>query len=173
MPLGADYPGQDCSIARSLEVVGERWTLLILRDAFHGLTRFDEFQRSLGVASNILSVRLNKLVDLGILQTDDTDAVGRRRGYHLTEKGAALNGVLIEMMQWGDRFEPSSSGPTTIMVHDECGRAVSAEHRCSCCGGIIAPENTHLAPAPQLRGPDGRPLSRTLPQLAAWGPASE
>ena len=101
--LKRTYEGQNCSIARALELVGERWTLLIVRDAFLGLRRFDEFQESLGVARNVLSDRLTRLVDEGILERTAYSERPPRFEYQLTQKGRELAVPLIALMQWGDR----------------------------------------------------------------------
>jgi DNA-binding HxlR family transcriptional regulator len=102
--LKRDYEGQNCSIARALEVVGERWTLLIIRDAFLGLRRFDEFQQSLGVARNVLTDRLNRLVTEGILERVPYSERPARFEYRLTPKGRELNVALAGLRQWGDRY---------------------------------------------------------------------
>ena len=101
--LGRTYEGQNCSIARALEVVGERWTLLIIRDTFLGLSRFDQFQESLGVAPNVLSDRLNRLADEGILERHAYSERPPRSEYRLTKKGRELAVPLLALMQWGDR----------------------------------------------------------------------
>jgi DNA-binding HxlR family transcriptional regulator len=111
--LKRDYDGQNCSIARALEVVGERWTLLIVRDAFLGLRRFDEFQESLGIARNVLTDRLNRLVDEGILERVRYSERPERFEYHLTTKGRELNIALAGLRQWGDRY--LSEKPPRIM----------------------------------------------------------
>jgi DNA-binding HxlR family transcriptional regulator len=100
--LKRDYQGQECSIARALEIVGERWTLLIIRDAFLGLRRFDEFQESLGVARNVLTDRLNRLVEEGILERVRYSERPERYEYHLTKKGRQLDVALAGLRQWGD-----------------------------------------------------------------------
>ena len=102
--LKRDYEGQVCSVARALEVVGERWTLLIVRDAFLGRRRFDEFRESLGIASNVLTDRLNRLVDEGVLERVRYSERPERFEYQLTEQGKALRVALIALMQWGDRY---------------------------------------------------------------------
>jgi DNA-binding HxlR family transcriptional regulator len=102
--LKRDYDGQNCSIARALEVVGERWTLLIVRDAFLGLRRFDEFQESLGIARNVLTDRLNRLVEEGILERVRYSERPERFEYRLTGKGRELNIALSGLRQWGDRY---------------------------------------------------------------------
>jgi DNA-binding HxlR family transcriptional regulator len=102
--LNRDYKGQDCSIARALEVVGERWTLLIIRDGLLGLCRFDEFQESLGISRNILTDRLNKLVDEGIFERVPYGARSDRYDYRLTKKGLDLHVALVGLRQWGERY---------------------------------------------------------------------
>jgi DNA-binding HxlR family transcriptional regulator len=101
--LRRDYAGQNCSIARALEVVGERWTLLIIRDAFLGLRRFDQFQESLGIARNVLTDRLNRLVEEGILDRIRYSERPERYEYQLTDKGRELNIALTGLTQWGDK----------------------------------------------------------------------
>jgi DNA-binding HxlR family transcriptional regulator len=102
--LKRDYEGQNCSIARALEVVGERWTLLIVRDAFLGFRRFDEFQANLGIARNVLTDRLNRLVDEGILERVRYSEHPERYEYRLTQKGRDLNIALAGLRQWGDKY---------------------------------------------------------------------
>jgi DNA-binding HxlR family transcriptional regulator len=102
--LRRDYPGQNCSIARALEVVGERWTLLIVRDAFLGRRRFEEFQESLGIARNVLTERLNRLVEEGILERVRYSERPERYEYRLTDKGRELNIALAGLRQWGDKY---------------------------------------------------------------------
>src|SRR5215470_9491187 len=102
--LKRDYEGQNCSIARTLEVVGERWTLLIVRDVFLGLRRFDELQESLGIARNVLTDRLNRLVDEGILERVPYSERPARHEYRLTAKGLELNVALTALRQWGDKY---------------------------------------------------------------------
>jgi DNA-binding HxlR family transcriptional regulator len=102
--LKRDYEGQNCSVARALEVVGERWTLLIVRDAFLGLRRFDQFQESLGVARNVLTDRLNRLVEEGILERVRYSERPERYEYRLTRKGRELDLALTGLRQWGDKY---------------------------------------------------------------------
>jgi DNA-binding HxlR family transcriptional regulator len=102
--LKRDYEDQNCSIARALEIVGERWTLLIVRDAFLGLTRFDEFQQSLGIARNVLTDRLNRLVGEGILERTRYNERPPRHEYRLTSKGEDLRLALAGLRQWGDKY---------------------------------------------------------------------
>ena len=102
--LKRDYGGQNCSIARALEIVGERWTLLIVRDVFLGKHRFDQLQESLGIARNVLTARLNRLVEHGVLVKVLAEGSERRSEYRLTEKGEALYPALVALMQWGDKW---------------------------------------------------------------------
>ncbi len=102
--LRNDYEGQNCSIARALEIVGERWTLLIIRDAFLGLRRFDQFQENLGIARNVLTDRLNRLVEEGILDRVRYNERPERYEYRLTPKGRDLAVTLAGLRQWGDKY---------------------------------------------------------------------
>jgi DNA-binding HxlR family transcriptional regulator len=117
------YPTQTCSIARALEVVGERWTLLVLREATLGATRFDDFRRSLGIATNVLAARLAHLTDEGLLRRV---VDGARPEYRLTEKGRAIGPVLFHLLKWGDRYYPAPGGPPTLTRHVGCGGSVGA-----------------------------------------------
>lgn len=117
------FSGMNCSLAQTLDVVGERWTLLILRDAFFGARRFDEFQRSLGIARNILSDRLKSLVAEGILERVPPDAV--RGEYALTAKGIELQPVLIAMTHWGDKHKANPRGARITFVERETGAAIA------------------------------------------------
>ncbi len=146
--LQRDYPGQVCSIARSLEIVGERWTLLILRDAVLGLTRFEEFQDKLEIASNVLTSRLKLLCDEEVLErVADEDRPGRPK-YLLTDKGRELAPVLIALMKWGDRHYPTPGGPPRLTLHVGCGGTIGADLRCDRCGKPARPGEIELRPGP-------------------------
>jgi DNA-binding HxlR family transcriptional regulator len=121
--LNRDYDGQNCSIARALEVVGERWTLLIVRDAFLGVRRFEEFQESLGIARNVLTDRLNRLVDEEILERVPYSE--RRYEYRLTKKGRDLNIALAGLRQWGDKYI-SEKPPTVLRRKSDKKRVIAA-----------------------------------------------
>jgi DNA-binding HxlR family transcriptional regulator len=112
----AKVPDSSCSIARSLGVLGERWTFLILRDAFEGLTRFDEFRRSLGIASDVLSTRLATLVEYGVMAKVDYQEPGERRrhAYVLTDAGRELLPLVMGLQEWGDRHLPWAAGPSVL-----------------------------------------------------------
>jgi DNA-binding HxlR family transcriptional regulator len=149
--LQRDYPDQVCSIARSLEVIGERWTLLILRDALLGLTRFEEFQGSLGIASNVLTNRLRLLSDEQVLErVADPDRPGRAK-YVLTDKGRELGPALIVLMKWGDRHYPTPNGPPRLTLHAGCGGSIGPDLRCERCGKPAAPGELDLPLGPGAR----------------------
>src|SRR5436305_14073678 len=130
----ADFQAMPCSIARTLAVVGEPWTPLILLDTVFGITKFDEFQRELGVATNILTDRLTTLVEHGLLTREPYQHRPLRYRYELTEKGADLLPVLLALMRWGDRWTAGPAGPPVTMVHHGCGQATEATMTCSVCG---------------------------------------
>src|SRR3954453_1597441 len=148
--LQRDYPGQVCSIARALEVTGERWTLLILRDAVLGLTRFEEFQESLGIASNTRTSRLRLLCEEDVLErVPDPQRPGRPK-YVLTDKGRELGPALIVLLKWGDRHYPTPDGPPRLALHAACGGSVGPDLRFDRCGGGGPPRgiDLHAGPGP-------------------------
>ena len=112
-----DFPRDACSVASTLEAIGERWTMHVLREAFLGVRRFDDFQRNIGVARNILSDRLGKLVESGILRRERYNEHPPRYEYRLTRKGVDLYGILIELMKWGNRWSPNPEGPAVVLRH--------------------------------------------------------
>jgi DNA-binding HxlR family transcriptional regulator len=141
----------NCSIAKTLDVVGEWWTLLILRDAYRGIRRFDDLQASLGVARSVLTARLHKLTDEGILERHRYSDHPPRYEYRPTDKGRALFPVIAALMQWGDTWKPGPDGPPTILVHDTCGHAMHPILTCPHCRGDVTPANTHSEPGPGAR----------------------
>ena len=136
MPLGTDYAGQTCSLARTLEVVGERWTLLIVRDLFVGVRRFTDLQRHLDIPRAVLSSRLAALVSAGIVVPDP---------YRLTPAGEDLWPAVHALMQWGE-YHQSPGGPRRVFEHAECGSDLDADGRCVSCG--IAPRAGALVMRP-------------------------
>jgi DNA-binding HxlR family transcriptional regulator len=148
-----DYPDlshrfEGESVARALEIVGERWTLLILRDAVLGLTRFEEFQEKLGIASNVLTNRLKRLCDEGVLErVPDPQRPGRPK-YVVTDKGRELAPVLILLMKWGDRHYPTPNGPPRLTLHTGCGGNIGADFRCDRCGNQATPGQIELPLGP-------------------------
>jgi DNA-binding HxlR family transcriptional regulator len=147
--LQRDYPDQVCSIARSLEVIGERWTMLIVRDAvIDGMTRFEEFQDSLGIASNVLANRLKLLCDKGVLErVSDPTRPGRPK-YVPTQKGQELAPVLFALMKWGDRHYPTPNGPPRLTLHVGCGGNIGANWHCDRCGNQAGPGELELRLGP-------------------------
>ncbi|WP_033440489.1 winged helix-turn-helix transcriptional regulator [Saccharothrix sp. NRRL B-16314] len=131
--LRRTYDGQLCSVARTLEVVGERWTLLIVRDALMGITRFDGFLNSLPIARNVLSDRLNGLVDHGVMERVQYQDRPPRHEYLLTGKGRELMSVIVVLMEWGDRHLPLPPGPPAMAGHTGCEGTVRAELVCDSC----------------------------------------
>jgi DNA-binding HxlR family transcriptional regulator len=134
--LRADYTGQDCSIARALELIGERWTILILRDVFLGTHRFEELQRELGIARNVLQTRLERLVEEGILRRVQYQERPPRSEYRLTRKGTDLWPVLVALLKWGDRHA-SPEGPPVVIGHRGCGGQIDDRRRCVRCGADL------------------------------------
>jgi DNA-binding HxlR family transcriptional regulator len=144
--LGRTYETQDCSAARALEVVGERWSLMIIRHAiFRGVTRFGDFQRSLGLARNVLAARLDWFVEEGLMQRQP-DAAGS--GYHdyvLTEKGRQLQPVIVALTHWGDRWA-APGDPPVILRHTDCGGAVRQQTVCGDCGQRVVDDEVEADP---------------------------
>ena len=168
------FEDMTCSVAQCLDVVGEWWSLLIVRDAFLGVTRFDDFQARLGISRNILTQRLNHLVDSGVLKRVAYSEHPPRSEYRLTSKGRDLWHVITAMRQWGDQWA-APGGPPVETRHTACGHIVTAVPVCSHCGepldarsvtAVAGPgasegdfDRTRLGP-PAARGPDGAiPLS--------------
>jgi DNA-binding HxlR family transcriptional regulator len=140
MVLKKDYPSQYCSMASTLEIIGERWTILIVRDIFLGVRRFDDLQRSLGVARNILQGRLEHLVDQGIVFKAPYHEHPVRYEYRLTQKGLDLWPVLVALLQWGDRHAIAGERPM-IITHRGCGGELDDRRRCrACCADVTVTE---------------------------------
>jgi DNA-binding HxlR family transcriptional regulator len=138
--LGRTYDSQICSVAGSLELVGERWTLLIVRDAFMGARRFEDFQRRTGMARNVLTARLSRLVDEGIFDRVQYQEHPARYEYRLTEKGIDLWPVIVSLLQWGDRHIYPGRAPV-LLVHKHCGGAVDDHRICETCGAKLGPRD--------------------------------
>ena len=145
--LKRDYEGQNCSIARALELIGERWSVLIIRDAFLGIRRFEDFQNDLGVARNVLSTRLARLVDEGILEKRRYQERPARYEYRLTEKGIGLWPVLISLVKWGDKYA-APAGPPRLIVHRGCGGEVNDHLSCERCGKPLEARDVEARPGP-------------------------
>ncbi len=146
--LNSSYPGQFCSIAKSLEVIGERWSLLIVRDILNGNRRFSAMQQSLGIARNVLSARLARLVEEDILERRAYQESPPRYEYFLTAKGLDLWPSLIALMGWGDRWSAGPGGPPRIIVHKDCGGEVSDRGICERCGEVLHARDARQVPGP-------------------------
>jgi len=134
-------------MARTIDVIGEWWTPLIVRDAFFGLRRFEEFQRSLGLARNILAARLERLVETGIMERRRYQEHPPRDEYVLTEKGRDLFPVIAALLAWGDRWMDDGSGPPLLLIH-ECGEAGTLQATCDRCGEPMSLANVRPVPGP-------------------------
>jgi DNA-binding HxlR family transcriptional regulator len=131
----------NCSIAQSLEILGEWWTLLIVRDAFLGVTRFEDFQERLGIARNILTTRLDTLVEAEILERQIYDEARGRADYKLTAKGRALWPVITTLRQWGDKYLLGKGNEPVLARHETCGSTAPAHLSCSHCNEKINPRD--------------------------------
>jgi DNA-binding HxlR family transcriptional regulator len=123
-----DFAGMACPIARSMAVLGERWAILLLREAYYGSTRFDDFQRNLGIAPNILSARLKTLVEHGMLERTAGLAGGTRQVYVLTDKGRDFFPAFVALKAWADRWMTDERGPLTVLLDRQTGNEIVAAH---------------------------------------------
>ena len=130
---------ESCSLARALSVVGDRWTLLVLRDCFLRVRRFEEFERRLGITRHILADRLRKLCDADVLRKVPYNERPLREEYRLTEKGLALYPVIHALVDWGDAYMSGQAGAPIIRRHKTCGHVMKQVPTCSVCGEIISP----------------------------------
>lgn len=137
-PIATGSTTVDCSIAATLEVIGDRWTLLILRDVFRGTHRFSQLHDDLGIARNLLSDRLGRLVEAGVLERVPYQERPRRYEYRLTAKGADLSASLIALMKWGDRWY-ADGRPPTVLVHSDCRTPLELSVRCPTCETAVPP----------------------------------
>jgi DNA-binding HxlR family transcriptional regulator len=148
--LGKTYDGEVCSIARSLEVIGERWSLLIIRDAlFAGSKRYGDFQRTLGIATNVLKDRLDGFVEAGIMRRHRYSERPALHEYALTEKGRDLAPALIALTEWGDRWA-APDGPPILYSHAVCGSRVRHELVCEACGRLDDVSQINARPGPGM-----------------------
>jgi DNA-binding HxlR family transcriptional regulator len=147
-----DIGEMTCSVARALSVVGDRWTLLVLRDAFLGIRRFEDFQRDLGTTRHRLADRLSKLVRHGILERVRYQSRPARFEYRLTEKGKDLYPIIVSLTRWGDRWMAGKAGPPVELVHKGCGRTIMPGLACPECGESVAARDMVARPGPALLG---------------------
>jgi DNA-binding HxlR family transcriptional regulator len=142
------FDDMNCSIARALEEVGEWWTLLIVRECTQGTSRFDEFQSELGIARNVLTARLERLVETGILERYALEERANTFGYRLTEKGNELYPVLVALMQWGDRWLAPRGKPPVALVDDASGQLVQPIAVQAKSGKALSYRDVRFAPGP-------------------------
>lgn len=148
----------NCSLAQTLSVIGEHWTMLIIRDAFFGLRRFDQFQNSLGIARNMLSNRLKKLVQAGVLEKSQGPG---HPEYRLTDKGLALQPIMVAMTQWGDIYKPNPDGRRLTFVDRRDGKAIRPVGIYAADGRRLKPKELKAKPGPGLR--DAPSFARSAP----------
>ncbi len=139
----------NCSLAQTLNIIGERWTLLILRDAFFGAKRFSQFERSLGISKNILSARLSTLVDEGIMERREATTSAHTE-YVLTEQGLDLQPVLLAMTHWGDQHRPNPSGDRLVFVERKTNRPIHRMSVTSEDGRVLRPRDIRAVAGPSL-----------------------
>jgi DNA-binding HxlR family transcriptional regulator len=163
--LGNDYREQNCSIARALELVGERWTLLVLRDVFLGVRRFDELRESLGIARNVLASRLERLVSEDILEKVPYRERPLRYEYRLTDKGLDLWPVVVELLRWGDRHLAPAEGPPVVLRHRGCGGVLGERRICTRCGAPLEVGDVRAEAGPGAVTPHGESRRSSRP----WG----
>ena len=157
--LPNDYIGQPCSLARTLEVVGERWTLLIVRDAFYGVRRFGDFATHLQIPRGVLAERLKSLLAAGVLER--VPGRGARSEYALSAKGRSLWPVIRAMTSWGD-MHYAPAGPRRLFRHVADGGDLDVGCRCSACGAVIEAGDAEVSPGPGLEPPRDEPVARAL-----------
>ncbi len=144
---------ENCPVQRTLDLVGEKWTLLILRDASNGVHRFDEFRRHIGLSEAVLSDRLRKLTAAGIVKAVPYQESGSRvrHEYRLTRKGWDLWPVLVALRQWGETYEGDPAGPVLDIRHGECGSPVRVVVECAAERAALTPSDVTVRPGPAAR----------------------
>ena len=156
MPLPSDYATQSCPLARALELIGERWTLLIVRDLFFGVHRFGALVEHLDIPRAVLSARLDALVEQGVVERRPYRP--GRDEFHLTARGRELWPILHALMEWGDRARPAPGGPRRLFLHATCGGELTAAGDCPACA--VTPEAADVTTRP---GPGRDPVRRRDP----------
>jgi DNA-binding HxlR family transcriptional regulator len=159
------FADMTCSIARTLDIAGEWWSPLILRDVHLGITRFDDLRRDLGISRKVLAERLERLVEQGVLERRAYSEHPPRHDYLLTEKGRELVAVLLAMVAWGDRWTAEDAGPPILLRHQACGELTHAEIRCARCGEPLRADEVTVEPGPG--GGSGRGTRVVAERLAA------
>jgi DNA-binding HxlR family transcriptional regulator len=145
-----DWSAENCTIGRAMDILGERWTVVVLREIFNGLRRFDEMRERTNIPRQVLSNRLALLVEQGILRRTPYQEPGARDRdeYRLTEKGMDLYPILVAVKQWGDRYLADPAGPTVLMEHRDCGAPVRVELRCADDHALATAREVTARPGP-------------------------
>ena len=139
-----DLAAEDCSVARTVAVIGDRWTLMILRDLFLGVRRFEDFERRLGISRSIIADRLKTLTDEGVLRREAYQDRPVRHEYRLTDKGLALHPVVMAIVRWGDVHYAGAEGPPLLHRHKACGCDFHPVQTCSECGDPVDPRDVEV-----------------------------
>lgn len=153
-----------CSIARTMDVIGEPWSPLILRNIYIGITRFDQLQRSLGMSRKVLAERLRWLTETGVLARREYSDRPPRHEYVLTAKGLELFEVLMVMVRWGDKWLGGQAGPPVLYRHHACGQISHAELHCSVCGDPMRATDIDVLPGPGSAMPGAAPQANGSPR---------
>ncbi|WP_327711006.1 helix-turn-helix transcriptional regulator [Streptomyces sp. NBC_00464] len=161
MALGKDYANQQCSMARALEVIGERWTLLVVRDAFYGVRRYNDFLVHLGIPRAVLATRLHSLIEAGVLDKRRYQESPPREEYVLTDSGKALWQVIRTLGAWGRDHLPGTL-PMRVFVHADCGTELGVYGECPACSVPVPPEDVEMRPGDGLDTDTDNPVSRAL-----------
>jgi DNA-binding HxlR family transcriptional regulator len=143
-----DFGEMACSIARTMDVIGEPWSPLILRNVYIGITRFEQLQQTLGISRKVLAERLRWLVERGVLERREYSARPARYEYTLTTMGTELCDLLLVMVRWGDRWLAGEAGPPVLYRHHACGQISHVELRCSECGEPMRATDIDVLPGP-------------------------
>jgi DNA-binding HxlR family transcriptional regulator len=144
--LPSTYENQDCSLARALELIGERWTLLVMRDAFYGVRRFNDFSAHLDAPRTVLSTRLTALVNAGLLERRPDPGHGGRHLYEVTAKGKTLWPPLYALRAWGEAHAADDREPRRVFTHARCGEPLDHTARCAACGMVPEPQDVMVIP---------------------------
>ncbi|MEV0169826.1 helix-turn-helix domain-containing protein [Streptomyces sp. NPDC050803] len=158
---GERFARMHCSVARAAAVVADQWTVVILRDLFLGLSRYEDLRADLGIATNILADRLDHLVAEGIVERVAYQERPPRHEYRLTDSGRELYGVTLTLLTWGDRHR-AVAGPPLVLFHETCGSAAEARVTCSECGTELRPDEVRHLPGPGGRTGPGTALVHTV-----------
>lgn len=163
----SSFSGMPCSVAKTLDIIGEWWTLLILRDVFYGVRRFEALLSHLGISRKVLTSRLDRLLEEEILKKALYQTKPDRYEYRLTEKGLELLPVLLTLMNWGDKWTSESGDAPVVFVHKDCDKPTTPKLVCSCCNGDITAHNIYptagpAAPEKEIRKLREASINKTL-----------